>query len=238
MPKNIKYSSRGCCIEPTSDFSNLCDKHNLNIDGKIVLLTRNNADVIEKLLKDDNTYIPFAKIVFDSFEKNAVMENKNKALFIVAREIDRDNNTNAWRYNKNHDSFNNMIKYISNKNNKFFERLNSGDQTLPDDIVEKCGTGVKSLSSKICKYLCEYIYNKDNFYINDSVVRNMLLFYLDYYGVKHPKLKSIYGVDNLKYSDYYELLSKLHTERNSKHKDSITKSELDHIIWYCYKSFK
>ena len=65
----------------------------------------------------------------------------------------------------------------------------------------------------------------------------MLLFYLDYYGVEHSELKSIEKANNLTYTELYCWLKKLHNARDNKHNDKITKSELDHILWYCYKSF-
>ena len=243
----IKYSSKSQSISPTPIFLDLCQTNNLDMGGfnqQIVLLTKNNSNIVENLIQNDDTYIPFAKIIFDSFNQNGFMRairtnnNKDNPLFIVAREIDRDNNTNAWRYQKNRKSFMKMINYIKNPKNKFFDRLDSGDTDLPDDIVKNCGTALKSLSSKICQHLCEYIYQKDNYYKNDSKVRNMLLFYLDCYGIRHNKIKSIGDVNKLTYRDYHNLLDELMDARNNIYNDgTISRSELDHIIWYCYKSF-
>ena len=131
-----------------------------------------------------------------------------------------------------------MISFISNPKNHFFDRLKSGDTELPDCIVQECGNGLKSLSSKICKYLCEFAFHKDNYYINDSFVRHILLFYLDYYEIKHQELKSCNDIDHLDYIGLHRWLSALHTKKKQKYKDTITKSELDHILWYCYKSFE
>lgn len=206
-------------------------------ENTIVLLTKNNASKIEEQIKRDDDYFPFSKAIFDYYGKNKIMRNDERSLFAVIREIDRDNSTNVWRYKTNRESFYGMISYIEKSENKFFSKLEEGDCKLPDDIVNKCGTAVKSLSSKVCKYLSEFIYAKDNFYINDKVIRHMLLFYLDYYGVEHSELKSNHSVDSLTYVELYKWLEKLHIARNQKYKDTITKSELDHILWYCYKSF-
>ena len=59
-----------------------------------------------------------------------------------------------------------------------------------------------------------------------------------YYEIKHQELKSCNDIDHLDYIGLHRWLSALHTSRNQKYKDTITKSELDHILWYCYKSFE
>lgn len=240
IEEKIKYSTREKIIPKSKDFDSFIVSNKLELsygEYSIVLLTKENADIIENLIENDDSYLPFSKMIFDYLGVNKVKNNIDKALFMVAREIDRDNNTNVWRYKKNRKSFYNMISYIMNPDNKFWARLESGDITLPDEIVDKCGNNLKSLSSKICKYLCEFVYEKDNYYINDSYVRAMLLFYLDCYGIEHSKLKSIDTVNHLTYIELYGLLEKLHIARENRHNDKITKSELDHIMWYCYKSF-
>jgi hypothetical protein len=233
----LKYSSRKQIIESSPVFDELVQCNKLDVSDKIVLLTKENAEKIENLIKSDDDYFPFSQQLFNYYGLTRIKTNQDKALFAVAREIDRDNSTNVWRYNKNRNSFYNMINYISNPTNDFFNDLEKGTISLPDKIVEKCGSGLKSLSSKICKYLCEFSYQKDNYYINDSYIRAMLLFYLDFYEVKHDEVKSINDVNLMSYETLYKWLEKLHEARNKKHQCKITKSELDHILWYCYKSF-
>lgn len=234
----IRYSSRTKIIEDSAIFDQLINDNCLSTDGKTVLLTKDNARIVEELIKNDDDYFPFSQTLFEHYGINKIQHNAEKSLFAVAREIDRDNSTNVWRYKTNRNSFYNMISFISNPKNHFFDRLKSGDTELPDCIVQECGNGLKSLSSKICKYLCEFAFHKDNYYINDSFVRHILLFYLDYYEIKHQELKSCNDIDHLDYIGLHRWLSALHTSRNQKYKDTITKSELDHILWYCYKSFE
>lgn len=240
IEEKIKYSTREKIIPKSKDFDSFIISNKLELsygEYSIVLLTKENAKIIENLIENDDSYLPFSKMIFDYLGVNKVKNNIDKALFMVIREMDRDNSTNVWRYKKNRESLYNMISYIMNPDNKFWDRLESGDITLPDEIVDKCGNNAKSLSSKICKYLSEFVFEKDNYYINDSYVRAMLLFYLDYYEVEHPKLKSINGVNELTYEELYQWLEKLHNARDAKHNGKISKSELDHILWYCYKSF-
>ena len=209
----------------------------MEVNQGIVLLSKENAQIIDRLIKEDDDYFPFSKHLFDYFGLDKIRCNEDRALFALLREIDRDNSTNVWRYKKNRNSFYNIIDYIVNPDNRFFDRLREGDNTLPDEIVTECGDGLRSLSSKICKYLCEFAYNRDNYYINDSFIRHILLFYLDYYKVEHPDLSSCRDVNALSYQDLYNWLAKLHRQRDEKYGDTITKNELDHILWYCYKSF-
>ena len=216
----------------------LIDDKELEFDNSsnIVLLTKNNADIIEKTIKDDNDYYPFFSQIFKSFSINDIKNNNNKALFACIREIDRDNSTNVWRYKSNRDAFCKVIDYMAKNTENFWDKLEKGQKNLPDTLVEQGGT--KSLSSKICKYLSEELYKKDNYYINDSVIRAVLLFYLDYYKVSHDSIQSINGVGKISYTHLFDLLEQLNYKVKEKHGVELTKNELDHILWYCYKSFK
>ena len=237
MPK-IRYSNRGKVIEDSNFFEEFVSTNKLAVDRKIVLLTKQNAEIVEELICNDDDYFPFSQILFNHYGIDQIRNNTNKSLFAVVREIDRDNSTNVWRYKTSRDSFNIMIAYIADPKNYFFSRLENGETDLPDRIVTECGSGLKSLSSKVCKYLCEFAFQKDNYYINDSIVRHILLFYLDFYKVEHPEIKSSNAVDKMDYKMLYGWLSKLHNARNKEYKDEITRNELDHILWYCYKSFE
>jgi len=233
----IRYSPKSIVLENSDELTTLINNNQLDADGNIVLLTCKNSEIIEELYKNDDDYYPFSQSLFEYFGEEKIKSNSERALFAFAREIDRDNSTNVWRYGKNRESFYNMINFITNSDNDFFARLERGDISLPDDICNTCGTGLKSLSSKICKYLNELLYHKDDYYINDSYVRHMLLFYLDFYGVNHEGLSSCYAADRLDYIALYNWLSKLHSARDDSYKDTITRNQLDHILWYCYKSY-
>lgn len=235
MATKFIYNKGKKDIVASSDFKNFISKHKLATGtkpyGEIVLLTRQNADIVENLIASDDNYFPFSRELFKYYRLRRIKKPKDKALFAVLREIDRDNSTNVWRYGKNRKSLYNVCNYIHDPKNKFFKKLKAGDISLPDNIAQD-ENGIKSFSSKVCKYLCEFAYGKDNYYINDSVVRRVLLFYLDYYEVNHD---SILDVDELSYEELFNLLEKLRNKANTKHGNTIKKSELDHILWYCYK---
>lgn len=246
----LKYSAKNKEIARiTPALQDLVDENGLDYDcaKNIVLLTKKNSAIIESIIATDDSYYPFARELFKRFGKKAVKHNKNRALFAVIREIDRDNNTNVWRYKQSQACLYKLIDFILDPANDFWNRLKKGDKSLPDELVKTCGTEVRSLASKICKYLAEYLApQSDAYYINDKFVRQVLPYYLDYYGVKHCiksgsslEGKNKYGEYSFSYANLFDLLEKLNKSRSEKHKDGeMTKSELDHILWYCYKSFK
>lgn len=227
----------------------LINDYNLDfdLDNNIVLLTKRNSKIIENIIENDDNYFPFSYTLYKYFIEKYGIEgfkrNEGKSLYALIREIDRDNSTNVWRYKNHRDAFNKCIAYIVNPKNQFFEKLEKGDSALPDIIVNECGSELKSLSSKICKYLAEWMYpSSDKYYINDKFVRHVLLFYLDLYKVDKEvngkEIDSSSKVDNLSYSKLFILLEKLNEESARKHKqEKLSKSCLDHILWYCYKSF-
>lgn len=234
----IKYINGKLIVEDSDKFHALIENNHLSTENNIVLLTKDNAEKVERLFQQDDDYFPFSRKLFDHYGLDKVKTDEDRALFAVARELDRDNSTNVWRYKRNPESFYNMVSYIK-ENKNFFDRLEQGDPTLPDEIVTNCGPGLKSLSSKICKYLCEFAFpEKDHYYINDSYVRRMMLPYLDHYLVEHPDIGSSYAVDKMTYKELYKWLTKLHKARDEKYNDHITKTQLDCILWYCYKSFR
>ena len=63
----------------------------------IVKLTKNNATIIEKLIKKDN-YIQFAQMIYDYYKlSNISIEDDKDALNAVIRMIDYENSTQAYR---------------------------------------------------------------------------------------------------------------------------------------------
>lgn len=240
--KSLRYNAKTNRVtinSITPELEKLVKSNNLDFDYKynIVKLTPNNAKKIEKLVEEDDSYFLFTKHLCDHFGLEKIKKNENRCLIGIIREIDRDNSTNVWRYKESRALIYKIRDYILDPKNNFFEELERGNPELPDKIFEYCGKrGVKSLSSKVCMNMCKYIFNKDNYYINDSFIRYALPYYLDYYKVdrtlKDGKvIKTCNDVDKLSYKDLFYLLDKLNNKRLARY-------ELDHIIWYCYKSFK
>ena len=247
MPKKtifiIKYGKSGKTINCiTSELSTLV-KNGLTITkslhGIIVDLNLKNSTLIEALIAADPNYIPFAKYIFDyKFKLGSIPSytdpHLKEKLLCVIREIDRDNNTNEWRFRKG-SRINKVLDFICEPTNIFFDRLKKGDKKLVDDINALVGNSMPSLSSKICKYLSDYIFNTDSYFINDSYIRLLALFYYEYsFGVIHAKYKTISAINKLSYEDLFNLLELIRL----KICPTLKREEFDHIIRYSYKSYE
>lgn len=87
----------------------------------------------------------------------------------------------------------------------------------------------KSFASKFCHYACFYLFEgkkeQDNYSIYDSILKNALPLYIDYYGidVKKQELED--------YAVYSETIEKILKKSGNK----ISKNGFDHLLWYYYK---
>ena len=247
VPK-LKYSSRKKIInEKTNELKALVEREYVYVNGKrkidfdkdnnIVLLTKNNAFIIENEIRKDENYIQFAEMVYKYYAlSNINIEEDKDALKAIIRMIDYENSTQGFRMFR--DEFNNMIEGIWKNRLDFFKKLKNGKEQLPDDIVKwtgENGTRIKSLSSKICQHLNQLMLdgNGDGYYKNDRYIRHALLFYLDKYGIEHKDYKSSSKLKTKDYSEIFVLLERLKAKS-----EGLSRKELDHIIWYSYKSYK
>ena len=167
---------------------------------------------------------------------------------------------------KNRQALKNIVNYIVSSNEFWVEIRNPKTQIELVDKLNKVaiskgyseGTNAKSFASKMCKFIDELlnlnVKNYQNaYFINDNVVRTILIYYLTRYDselkdfeayrdlidkkCKHQsyKNKSVsYNLNSLTYSELYYCLTKLKevTDPNNE----LTRSEFDHILWYCYRS--
>lgn len=210
-------------------------------DKDVILLNEHNSEEIEKDINNNVNYNgALAELVFDYYVKEGkiIKEDKvpttdKKALVDLIRMIDLENSTKVWDSKKGQIFL--MVDFILDSNNNFWNRLEKPDKNLVDDLkdsaIEKKNSdgdkGPRSLASKICKYFSKYFYNKDNYYINDTVVRHVAPYYYCYYVNKNK----IIDVEKAKYKDLYDVLKEIH----DKSCPSLKKSELDHIMWYPYR---
>jgi hypothetical protein len=244
--KYNKSKKRTIITKVSPVLQKLIDDLNLDVHNNIILLTRYNAKKIEDKIKIDQNYFGFYKIIYQKYyndfkNKEDIWANKEKSLFALLRILDVDNSTNVWRYKYKRDNFNRMLDYMVDPKNEFFVNLENGDVNLPDILSDNKvgGTAVKSFSSKVCHYISIEAFGLDNYYKNDKFIRAALPFYLDEYVVNH-NIKTKGNVDSWSYKELHAALDSLLDAANKEHnnKPELTKGELDHIIWYCYKSFK
>ena len=153
----LKYNEKNQkIIKMTKQLEEL-KKQKLDVNkNNIVRLTKQNSDFIEKKLINDDDYYPFTKTLVKYFGEECIINNSleknvdncaNGALFAVLREIDRDNNTNVWRYGTGRNQFNLIFKYMNAKD-EFFTELKHGTGCLPDALT--------AIGLEICNDVSEY----------------------------------------------------------------------------------
>lgn len=251
----INYSVSSITIPPYGFFRSFVRTNRLSSTNDIVHLTSANASIVESLIQSDPNYQPNAERKYASFcsldadgnPDYKTFDFSNAAhLLEVIQEINKDNSTFdfAITYRNRYpvSACQTFCNFIVNPSSGFPSILDSGCTNSITTLVETMKQkhtcyNAKSLASKVCKYLHQYYYDNDKFYINDKVVRSMLPFYLDYYGVNHSLLTK--KDRDLSYPNLYRYLEDLRNAAQRVHGgQSIKRSELDHILWYCYKMFK
>lgn len=202
-----------------------------NLDNPIVELTENNSNIIENEIINNPRYpLNVQNIVNESFDFlniNLVDE--------AVRTIDKDNYTFA---KTRPGSIEEIVSFITNSINDFEAKVKRGDTSLIDELINsKTINKEKSLCSKVCKYMNEYTQeNHFDYFINDSVVRAMLPYYLRYYENEEllRKVDTLEKRKSITYLDLFACLEWLFVN----HSSNLTRSKLDHILWYSYKSYK
>lgn len=113
---------------------------------------------------------------------------------------------------------------------QFLKRLEKGETTLVDELTTINGLSrkEKSLSSKICSYLCELEFKQSKFAVNDTVVRRIMPYYLNYYGISNQNK----ALENYSYSEIIAFIDKIVVNLPRK----MNYTEIDQIIWYCYRN--
>ena len=214
--------------------------------GDLVELSGSNSDIVEAGIPAGlvdihgyafaKGYLPLAKTLYLSKCASGPMSfpfHDPVAVKEVLEQIDKDNGTMDTKHSPRAvDSFRD---FICDPANNFVARLNDPDSFK--DLVEDLrsshhGYNAKSLASKVCKYLHEYYWDHDFYFINDNVVRSVFPYYLDAYGIAHT-IRTKGDVDALSYPDLYDLLEALHLTACP----SLTRSKMDHILWYCYRKY-
>ena len=202
-------------------------------------LTERNADIVIATIENDPKYLEKAREVFrriagalplfkpsasGNIDCDDLYNNFTSAqMYDIVRQIKIDNKIIGCP--------NSQIELIRNfimdRSNHFFCRNLRGDLSLVEDLNNFLGTsGTRrewSLSSKICKFLNNYLYGKDDYFIYDSVVLRLL-----------PRYRAAYGLPPMSvdyYTDFYAALEDL----RSRVCPTLTRRQIDQIIWYTNK---
>lgn len=161
-----------------------------------------------------------------------------KIIFNAVCAVDRDNSTHLNADGVGRDEITNRICSLSLEDltdylqrphgtkYKLFETI--AQKTHPTDKKYKPRTN-KSFASKFCHYACFYLFEgqneQDNYSIYDSILKNALPYYAEYYKIKITKK------DLEDYAKYSEIIEKI-LEMSG---NNISKNGFDHLLWYYFK---
>lgn len=189
-------------------------------------------------LKNVNLILPAIKQEEDKIRDYAMKLYANPTednITLIVRKIAIDNSTHTPTADCAV-----LAHYMFDKNNRFFERLESGDIALVDDLcqygITVTGKRHKSLASKICRYLNEWIYGSDAYTINDLIVRTVLPYYLHRHDVDKSLWTKIVGnnirrkdFEMMSYKEFFACYEGLH-----KTIQGVSLRDLDSLIWYYF----
>ncbi len=187
-------------------------------------LTKYNAKKAYNLIKkhyNDSSYEVYYNI---EKGKKRLEEYDKQELTILLKKIAVSNSTRTSNAN-----IKILADYIIENREEFLKRIKFGHIELVDELtyIDGFSRREKSFASKVCSYLCKLEFKQSKFPINDNVVRTILPYYLNYYGVEIPKKK----LEDCSYKELKILVDRL----NKELPESMDYDEIDNIIWYCYK---
>ncbi len=198
-------------------------------DYLMVELTRANSDIVEACIAVDPAY--------RSSQGKAIMERyfraedfSETAYYEIIRCIASENSTRTSAQ-----TMTCMAAYCADPTHCFLERVGEGEVGLVDDLlrhlVQNGQRRDKSLASKLCRYLNEWRFSGCAYTINDSVVRAVLPYYLARYNVDR-RMWADKDFEKLSYAAFYTLFCAV----RDRVTDGLNNHQLDHLLWYAYKS--
>ena len=193
----------------------------------MVELNKSNSELVEACIAVDPAYQSKGKAVMESYFDAG--DYSAKAYYDIINRIATENSTRTSKA-----TMECLAAYCADPANRFLASLEEGDpylvDTLLQHLVKKGSRKDKSLASKLCRYLNEWLYNGCAYTINDSVVRAVLPYYLAYYKIER-KLWQGKNFEELSYIEFYQIFSAVRDEVKV-----LNNHQLDHLIWYAYKS--
>lgn len=193
----------------------------------MVQLTKENSEIVERCIANDPKYQSNGKTIMKQLLSTG--DYSKEAYYQIIKCIANENSTRT-----SNETISCLATYCAGYSDRFLDRLKTGEIELVDDISRYLTNSgrrkEKSLASKLCRYLNEWLFDDCAYTINDSVVRAILPYYLAYYKIDHNLW---YGIDfeALSYKDFYSLFSKLRDKV-----EVLNNHQLDHLIWYSYKN--
>ncbi len=237
MPKtNFKDTTKMRSFSKTLHSNNLLSSLNYIGQGNnLLVLNSHNAVLIANAIKNDINYkYKFSNEIIKTISisnlvnyKLSKLDKDNLLLLFVL--IDLEYFTNIW--NKAKKEMINLCDYDIEPSSKFFERLKQGDIKLVDDMAKSTNGDIrKSFASKVCRYLSSNVFNNDFYYAYDTIVRDVLPYYLHHFNVGTlNEAKKWYN--ELTYEQFHKEMDEL----KAKVCPNLTRLQMDYILWYSYK---
>lgn len=194
-------------------------------ENYMIALTPDNAAKALECIKGNKRYEKSSYEVYYNKLDKSLQDYSKEELKNILWCVARSNSTRS-----SNENISVIADWIFKNLTQFLKRLENGDTTLIDELATIKGLSrkEKSLSSKICTYLCELEFKQSKFAVNDTVVRRILPYYLNYYGISTENK----ALENYSYSEIIALIDKIMENLSEK----MNYTEIDQIIWYCYRN--
>lgn len=194
-------------------------------ENYMIALTPDNAAKALECIKGNKRYEKSSYEVYYNKLGKSLSDYSKEELKNILWCVARSNSTRS-----SNENISVITDWIFKNLTQFLKRLEKGDTTLVDELTTIKGLSrkEKSLSSKICSYLCELEFKQSKFAVNDTVVRRILPYYLNYYGISNQNK----ALENYSYSEIIAFIDKIAVNLPPK----MNYTEIDQIIWYCYRN--
>ena len=191
-------------------------------------ITEKDLENINNKVLAETNYGKEFKLIEEALKTYQKNEDKVIIAFKVAL-IDITNSTNINRY-KSKITVNEIVDTIYNIKN-FDTRLEQGDLNLIKEIAKSNGKiNLFSFATKYCCYHNTIIYNKDDYSIYDSVLRDHLPEYIE--NISKNKIDK--WRKSIDYESYHNCITEILEKNGIKLKDK--RRKFDRFIWWSYRS--
>lgn len=196
-------------------------------------LTIENIRSYHKKVEESSNYGKELELIRDIFRKNDFAKTNdinNIALKVCL--IDATNSTNLNRY-KSKLSIYDIAKHIQNIKN-FDARVAKGDLKLVKEIANTGKINLFSFATKYCCYHNTIIYDRDDYFIYDSLIQ-------EHFPEYNPNITSN-QINNfreqMQYEEYHKCLDSFLIANGIAEDIPKRRRMFDHFIWYQYRGKK
>lgn len=194
-------------------------------ENYMIALTPDNAAKALECIKGNKRYKKSSYEVYYNELNKKLRDYSREELENILWCVARSNSTRS-----SNENISVITDWIFKNLTQFLKRLENGDAALVDElaVIKGLSRKEKSLSSKICSYLYELEFKQSKFAVNDTVVRRILPYYFKYYGISAENK----ALEKYSYSEIMALIDKI----AEKLPEKMNYTEIDRIIWYCYRN--